>query len=76
MGSALMTGLKGHADLVVYDILDQACQRAQKNFNARIASSVSEAAKSADIVFAAVKPQFIMDVMDGLKEALDRKSVV
>jgi len=69
MGSALMTGLCGHADLVEYDILDEACLRAEKNYGARIASSVSDAAKSADIVFAAVKPQFIMDVMDGLKEA-------
>ncbi len=64
MGSALMASMKDHVTLLAYDISPAACQNAWEKYGAEITGSVREAVQKSDVVFIAIKPQFLDEIMD------------
>ena len=63
MGSALMAQMKELSQLRVYDILPQACEKAEQSCNAIVEEDIPSLVKHCDLVFLAVKPQFLMEVL-------------
>jgi pyrroline-5-carboxylate reductase len=81
MASAMISGMlaKGlctPADLIGSDALEAARQKAVDKFNMTAVSDNCEVAKQADILFLAVKPQYLADVIDGIKDAVSEKTVI
>ena len=75
MASAIIKGItaKGKvngSDIVVYDIYAAAAENISKMCGAEIASSEEMVAKKADIVFLAVKPNVLSDVLKKISSAV------
>lgn len=75
MGYALMSGMKGSCSLHVYDISKEATDRAVEKAGAIAEASVTELVKASDIVFLAVKPQYLQPVVDEMKGLTDGKII-
>ncbi len=76
MGSALMASMKDHVALVAYDIAEAACQNAQQKYRAEITQSVLETVQKSDIVFVAIKPQFLEEILEDLKAGWTEEKVL
>ena len=76
MGSALMASMKMHATLYAYDISEAACEKANQNFGAIIVKSVDELVRMSEIVFIAIKPQFLEEIYVELKAAWSKEKVL
>lgn len=76
MGSALMAGMLGHAQLIVYDIAEAACRKAKETYHAQIVGSIGELVSCSEVVFAAVKPQFLGEILDELKDAWNDEKIL
>lgn len=69
MGSALMAGMAGAARLLVYDISPEACERAETLCQAQIMPSLQALVEGSQVVFVAIKPQFLGEILDELKSS-------
>lgn len=76
MGSALMASMKQQAELYVYDIAAAACDKAKYEFGAHIASNIQEVVQNSEIVFVAIKPQFLDEILEELKVAWSSEKVL
>ena len=76
MGSARMAGMLGHAQLFVYDIAEAACRKAKETYQARIVGSIEELVSCSEVVFAAVKPQFLGEILDELKATWNDEKIL
>lgn len=75
MASAIIKGITGKgkvagSDIVAYDIYAPAAEKISEMCGAEIASSEEMVAKSADIVFLAVKPNVLSDVLKKISSAV------
>ena len=80
MGSAILKGIveSGSVEkeqIYVYDV-SAAAQEAMRDFGVRVMVNNEEVCKAADIVFLAVKPQYMQDTLASTKKALDDKCVI
>lgn len=76
MGSALMASMKDQADLYVYDIAAAACEKAECEFGAHIMHNIQELIQNSEIVFIAIKPQFLEEILDELKSSWSEEKVL
>ncbi len=76
MGSALMASMKECASLFAYDIIPAACQNAQQKYGAEITASVLETVQKSEVVFIAIKPQFLHEITDELKAGWSEDKVL
>ena len=68
MGSALMASMKNLAELYAYDIASDACCKAEKEFGAQITSDIPEVVQKSDILFVAVKSQFLGEILEDIQK--------
>lgn len=80
MGSAILKGIvasgtvaKDH--IYVYDV-SEAAQQAMRGFGVHVMNDNEEVCKAADIVFLAVKPQYMEQTLASTKTALEGKCVI
>ena len=76
MGSALMASMKEHATLLAYDISEAACKNAEQKYNAEITGGVLETVQKSDVVFVAIKPQFLDEVFSEIASKITENQVV
>ena len=76
MGSALMASMKDHVELCVYDVLQTACEHANQKYGAVIANDVYELVKNSQVIFVAIKPQFLDEIYVELKEAWSEEKIL
>ncbi|MCI8633134.1 MAG: pyrroline-5-carboxylate reductase [Lachnospiraceae bacterium] len=82
MGTALMRSMAGKKcmeqpiQLICYDIVPQACEKAYRKFGAEAKSSISALVKEADMIWVAVKPQFLEEILPELKENWTKQKVL
>ncbi len=76
MGSALMASMKEHATLLAYDISEDACKNAEQKYNAEITGGVLETVQKSDVVFVAIKPQFLDEILADLKAGWSEDKVL
>lgn len=80
MGSAILKGIvqSGSVEkeqIYVYDVSDTA-REAMRDYGVRVMVNNEEVCKAADIVFLAVKPQYMEQTLASTKKALDNKCVI
>ena len=76
MGSAMMASMKSQAELYVYDIAAAACEKAKLKFGAQITKDIQEVVAISDIVFVAIKPQFLDEILKQIKEAWSQEKIL
>ena len=82
MGTALMHGMAGKScmeqsiRLICYDIAREACEKAYRQCQAESKSSISTLVKEADMIWVAVKPQFLENILAELKESWSEQKVL
>lgn len=76
MGYALMSGMKGACELLVYDISEKMMARAEDTLGAVCMDNVQQLVKESDLIFAAVKPQFLAPVVEEMKETFSMEKVI
>ena len=76
MGSAMMASMKSQAELYVYDIAAAACEKAKLEFGAQITKDIQEVVAISDIVFVAIKPQFLDEILKQIKEAWSQEKIL
>ncbi len=76
MGAAMMASMKSQAELYVYDIAAAACEKAKLEFGAQITKDIQEVVASSDIVFVAIKPQFLDEILKQIKEAWSQEKIL
>lgn len=76
MGSALMANMKNVSILHAYDILPEALARAKKAYGAEAEEGIAALVEHSEIVFVAVKPQFLDEVMPTVIEKWGDKKVL
>ncbi len=76
MGSALMANMKDASFLHVYDILPEAMAKAKTLYGAVCEDGIASLTEHSDIVFLAVKPQFLHEVLPTVIEHWEDKKVL
>ena len=76
MGSALMASMKEHVRLYAFDISETACEKARQEYGACIVNSVFELVQTSDIIFVAIKPQFLDEIYEELQAAWSEEKVL
>jgi len=75
MGYALMSGMKDDCCLHVYDIAPEATQRAVQTAGAIEEASITALTKACEVVFLAVKPQYLAPVVEEMKGLTEGKLI-
>ena len=75
MGYALMSGMKDRCSLHVYDIAPAAMERAVKTVGAAAEGSIAELTDHSEIIFVAVKPQYLAPVIEEMKGHTEDKII-
>ena len=80
MASAMVGGLikskVKKTDIIGFDVMEAARTKASKDMGITIAKSNTEVAKAADYIVVAVKPQFVVPVLEEINANLTDKKVV
>ena len=76
MGSALMASMKEHVRLYAFDISETACEKVRQEYGACIVNSVFELVQKSDIIFVAIKPQFLDEIYEELQAAWSEEKVL
>ena len=79
MGGAIIGGIvknKLSGDIIVYDKIPERVEEICGKFGVKGAESASDTAKSSDILFLAVKPNVVYDVIGGIKESISENTVI
>ena len=81
MASAIIGGIlsKGRAkseEIIGFDKFEGARETANEKFSIRIVSDNCQVAAESDVLFLAVKPQFFAEVLDEIKDAVDKETLV
>jgi len=76
IGGILKKGVARAEDICGADKMAAACEKAKATYGINVYSSNAEVAKTADILFLAVKPVYFPEVLDEIKAALKKETVV
>ncbi|MDX9821585.1 MAG: pyrroline-5-carboxylate reductase [Syntrophales bacterium] len=81
MGSALIGGMISAGvveprNITVSDVMAERLSDLKKNFGVKAVNDNGQALKAADILLLAVKPQNIADVLEEIRGAIDRKTLL
>lgn len=76
MGSALMASMKDHVELYVYDVSQKACENAYHQYGAETVSGVCEVVRKSDVIFVAIKPQFLEEIYQELQAEWTEEKVL
>lgn len=76
IGGILQKGMAQPQDVIGFDMLDTAKEKVKTKFNIQIAESNAEVAEQADVLFLAVKPIFLGDVIAEIKDAVKSDTLI
>lgn len=81
MGQAMMSGMLSSgkvnkSDMIVSDKILSSRENVQKKFDVEVTEENVEVAKTSDVIFLAVKPQFYEDVIDEIKDVLEENKIL
>lgn len=76
IGGILKKNLVAADEIIGSDKAQAACEKCSTEYGIRIAADNAETAKEADVLFLAVKPVFLPDVIAEMKDALKENTVV
>lgn len=76
MGGILKKGIVAAGDVFGSDKMAAACEAAQEKYGIQICADNKETAQSADILFLAVKPIFLPEVMEEIKAFVREETIV
>ncbi len=76
IGGILGKGLVEPCDIVGFDPVETARARMKEKFDVEIAESNRDAAREADILFLAVKPLFLSQVIGEIREDVSQKTLI
>ena len=68
MGGIISSGIVEASDVMASDIFQAALDRVSDEFNVNTSLNNRDVVEFADIVFLAVKPQYLPDAINGIKE--------
>lgn len=76
IGGIVKSGVVKPSDINVFEINKESAQKVKSKFNINIIETVSELAKSSEIVILAVKPFIVAEVAKQIKESLTEDKIV
>ncbi len=76
IGGILQQKVVSSEDIIGYDALDKAKELIKSKYNITVAINNCDVVENADIVFLAVKPQYLADVIGEIKKAVKKDTVI
>lgn len=76
IGGILKKNMVAAEDIIGFDKMAVACEKANAQFGIRTANSNVEVVKEADVLFFAVKPLFLPEVMAEIKDAMRPETLI
>ncbi len=76
IGGILQKGMAEPGDIIGAEKLEAAREVAKAKFGIQIAQSNSEAAENADVLFLAVKPLFLQEVIEEIREVVRKETII
>jgi len=76
IGGILKKGMAQPGDIIGSDKMAEACEKAKNTYGITIGRGNADVASAADILFLAVKPIFFPEVLEEIKAALSKETVI